>query len=133
MKCPMCRESHALIAVASPTDQPLYRCSECGELVTPKAWGLLRTLHVPRELTDHVDLMVDEFKRIKSLCHDKFLHNTEIAGLCDRAITNTVQRVPVILQRDQAEQKVAMLESAIIKTLNENGHLADGENCTLID
>lgn len=31
MKCPICKKSHALIAVISPTEQPLYRCSECGE------------------------------------------------------------------------------------------------------
>ena len=31
------------------------------------------------------------------------------------------------------EQRIAELEAAIVKTLNENGHLADGDNCTLID
>ena len=30
------------------------------------------------------------------------------------------------------EARVSELEAAIVKTLNENGHLADGENCTLI-
>lgn len=68
-----------------------------------------------RDLTDHVDLMVDEFKRIKALCHDTYLHNTEIAGLCERAITNTVQRVPVILQRDQAERRAEQLQMVVEK------------------
>ena len=32
-----------------------------------------------------------------------------------------------------AEKRILELESAITKTLNENGHLADGDVCTLID
>ena len=36
-------------------------------------------------------------------------------------------------QRASAEKEVARLTAAITKTLNENGHLADGENCTLIE
>ena len=32
-----------------------------------------------------------------------------------------------------AEKRIIELESAITKTLNENGHLADGEVCALID
>jgi hypothetical protein len=51
-------------------------------------------------LADHLDLMVDEFKRIKALTRD-----TEIQGLCDRAISNTKQRVPVIVQRNEWERK----------------------------
>lgn len=34
---------------------------------------------------------------------------------------------------ERLQARVVTLESAIIKTLNENGHLADGEVCTLID
>lgn len=33
----------------------------------------------------------------------------------------------------ELESRKNELESAIIKTLNENGHLADGDVCTLID
>jgi hypothetical protein len=33
----------------------------------------------------------------------------------------------------EAADRIEALEYAITKTLNENGHLADGENCTLID
>lgn len=32
-----------------------------------------------------------------------------------------------------AEERIAELEEAIIKTLNDNAHLADGDNCTLAD
>ena len=31
-----------------------------------------------------------------------------------------------------AAAEISRLRAAIIKTLEENGHLADGENCTLI-
>lgn len=34
---------------------------------------------------------------------------------------------------NEGKKRISELESAIVKTLNENGHLADGENCTLID
>jgi hypothetical protein len=34
---------------------------------------------------------------------------------------------------DRKAARIKELEAAIIKTLNENGHLADGEDCTLID
>lgn len=34
---------------------------------------------------------------------------------------------------DTQSKRIAELESAITKTLNENGHLADGDNCTLVD
>ena len=33
----------------------------------------------------------------------------------------------------EANARVNQLESAITKTLNENAHLADGDDCTLID
>lgn len=52
------------------------------------------------QLTDHLDLMIDEFSRIKTLTED-----TEIIGLCDRAILLTKQNVPVIVQRDNWERK----------------------------
>ena len=66
--------------------------------------------------TKHVDLMVDEFKRIR-VCYQA---TKEIKGLCDRAISNTYQHFPVIVQRDKAEQsltaereRVRVLEEAL--------------------
>ena len=32
-----------------------------------------------------------------------------------------------------AAQEISRLRNAILKTLDDNGHLADGDNCTLID
>ena len=41
----------------------------------------------------------------------------------------TIQQYEMLLEQVRTIDK---LHSAIIKTLDENGHLADGENCTLI-
>ena len=47
----------------------------------------------------------------------------DVADLCEEAER---QLIEVTKQRDD-------LLAACIKTLDENGHLADGDNCTLID
>lgn len=54
------------------------------------------------KLEDFTDLMKDEFLRIKSISE-----NSEIVGLCDRAIKNINQHVPVIVQRDRFERELA--------------------------
>lgn len=41
--------------------------------------------------------------------------------------------VPVGYMMHKAADRIVELEAAITKTLNENGHLADGDNCTLAD
>ena len=64
-------------------------------------------------LTDHLDLMVDEFMRIKGLHHEVTPHNLEVVGLCDRAVTNTKQRIPIIEQRDKAERSLIRVKNAI--------------------
>ena len=58
---------------------------------------------------DTLDLMRDEFLRIKActVCHPHNAFAEEIADLCDRAITNLLQRVPVIVQRDKAEAELS--------------------------
>lgn len=58
---------------------------------------------------EHIDLMVDEFKRIRALVPS----GTEIADLCDRAIRTTLQKVPVIAQRDDALQQLRSSAHAI--------------------
>ncbi len=57
---------------------------------------------------DTLDLMRDEFIRIKSIANDD-----EIKGLCNRAISNITQRYPVISQRDKLESRVMLLESVL--------------------
>lgn len=67
-------------------------------------------------LTDHLDLMVDEFNRIKSVCSAAPIPECltyEIVGLCDRAITVIAQRVPIIKQRDVAQQEISRLNRMI--------------------
>lgn len=83
-------------------------CKRCG-LTHPefeRCWDAMR--HELAIKDEHLDLMVDEFKRIKSLCSSCDMPRSlalEISGLCDRAITNTRQRVPLIVQRDDWERK----------------------------
>lgn len=62
-------------------------------------------------LKDFIDLMRDEFERIKS-CPEV---SSEIIGLCKRAITNVKQRVPVIVQRDELEKELYALRSELSK------------------
>jgi hypothetical protein len=57
-------------------------------------------------LTDWCDLMIDEFKRIRASDTSHY----EIRGLCDRAIGQTRQRVPVIDQWDLAEGRASRLK-----------------------
>jgi hypothetical protein len=64
-------------------------------------------------LTDHIDLMVDEFKRIKAVTYG----NKEVEGLCDRAVSNTYQHVPVIVQRDTAEALATQLATDALTSL----------------
>lgn len=56
------------------------------------------------ENADGLDLMLDEFKRIKALTD-----NLEIQGLCERAIKDIQQNVSVIAQRDNAEARETVL------------------------
>ena len=63
---------------------------------------------------EHLDLMVDEFKRIKALTRDP-----EILGLCDRAISNTYQHSPVIVQRDEWEAAYKALRRKLYTLLQE--------------
>lgn len=58
--------------------------------------------------------MVDEFSRIESLCRTSTMKmdealRQEIIGLCERAKSDIKQRVPVIEQRDKAEQRLLTL------------------------
>lgn len=75
------------------------RKSQAGDHDYMQCVATIRTLRKEAQIyIDHIDLMTDEFKRIKALGVD-----SEVKGLCERAITNTKQWVPVIEQRDKAE------------------------------
>lgn len=53
-------------------------------------------------LREALDLMLDEFRRI-----DVLAGTSEITGICERAAQKIRQRVPLIVQRDQLEARVA--------------------------
>lgn len=65
------------------------------------------------ELIDHIDLMADEFKRIKALNP-----SPEIIDLCERALRVTEQNVPVL-------KRVEKLEKCISSLLWENSELKE--------
>lgn len=70
-------------------------------------------------LTDTIDLMRDEFLRIKA-CPNV---SEEVVGLCERATSKITQRVPVLVQRDTAEKDRARLVSALnglMEAVNED-------------
>jgi hypothetical protein len=69
----------------------------------------IRAQNENEQLTDTLDLMRDEFKRIRS-CPGA---DQEIIVLCDRAITRITQNVPVIVQRDNAEAELAKIKSLL--------------------
>ena len=84
-----------------------------------------------QELEDRLDLMVDEFLRIRS-CPMFDNNMSEIQGLCDRAVARVKQWVPVIEQRDKAiaekdalKREVARLCVAVMSRDNRAVHVWD--------
>lgn len=45
----------------------------------------------------------------------------------------TIDAVKTWKELEEAKARIAHLESAIRKTIDDNRHLADGDNCTLIN
>lgn len=70
---------------------------------------------VEQSNTDIVDMQRDEFKRIIALLHDPEFEPSEIKGICERAIETIEQTVPVVVQRDKAEQRIAELKDVIAR------------------
>ena len=68
------------------------------------------------EATAHIDLMKDDFGRIIALLRSDYLES-EIEGICERALAVTTQKFPLIEQRDNAEKERDQLraENANIK------------------
>lgn len=66
-------------------------------------------------LEDHLDLMVDEFERIKALVPTaiRVAYGGEIIGICERAVNQTEQRVPVIAQLRAANTTIATLTKSL--------------------
>lgn len=67
--------------------------------------------------------------------HDLLMMHAEIERCVELAKENEKLRGEIRVLRgshDWLSREKERLESAIQRTLDENGHLADGENCTLI-
>lgn len=80
-----------------------FNGGECGACIQEKA------AYEVSKITDTLDLMRDEFRRIQARIVEE--KGTDLAGvfssifqLCDRAVSGIEQQVPVIRQRDVAEQ-----------------------------
>jgi hypothetical protein len=79
---------------------------------------LIGQLRMDNGARGHIDLMVDEFDRIKSILYGiQEPEAKEIIQLCERAITNTMQRVTVIKQRNQAIERAEAAEKALAEHL----------------
>lgn len=72
----------------------------------------------------------------RDCCKDVEAANENLEKLCDkrqRTIDKQLQRHQEFTAlHNEKLDRIAELEAAIVACLNENGHLADGENCTLI-
>lgn len=71
---------------------------------------------------DQLDLMRDEFQRIKAL--PAATSHLEVNGICDRAISAIHQNVPVVVQRDKLEQQ-SRVDKELIEMLVELMGLAN--------
>lgn len=99
--CPFCPDGGTPQA---HTDAEYVTCKTCGCVVEYAVWQTRAAPSVEGE--DWCDLMVDEFRRIKALFYgEETTRAREVIQLCERAITNTKQRVPLIDQRDNLERE----------------------------
>lgn len=87
-------------------------------------------------LRDHLDLMVDEFRRIKSELRDLAdgirVENAPsivsvVYQLCDRAVEASRQRVPLIVQRDRLASSVNERVQRIAELERERDELREHE------
>lgn len=98
----------------------------------------IRRLHTDASAKqDHIDLMLDEFERIKSILHGSDAPEaSEIKQLCERAVTNTIQRHSVIKQRNQAQEEVARLRALLstgllLPAVDLSGEIEEGRYLVL--
>lgn len=80
-----------------------------------KMLGMATTLNM--ELQNKADMWRDEFQRIRAIVYDSDLHtNSEIAGICDRAITDIRSKISLIDQREKAADMIAKLNDEATAT-----------------
>ena len=78
---------------------------------SPKMLGMATELNML--LQNKADMWRDEFARIKALCHGKPLEWLEIAGICDRAMSDIRSNISLIDQREKAADEIARLRDYI--------------------
>lgn len=74
------------------------------------------------KMVDTIDLMCDEFLRIKALPNIQ----DEAVTFCDRAVSGIRQRVPVIQQRDDLERKLRAAQAELAELRERNERLKKG-------
>lgn len=74
------------------------------------------------KMVDTIDLMCDEFLRIKAVANIQ----DEAVTFCDRAVSGIRQRVPVIQQRDDLERKLRAAQAALCEIFDLTDPYADG-------
>lgn len=97
-----------------------------------------------QEMVEEIEALlakVAELESVRSICQECGKKIDEAAGV-DVAAKNLriaeleeqITAIPQIMRKLAASQNyVQQLRNAINRTLDENGHLADGDNCTLIE
>lgn len=89
---------------------PKKKTSKTGD--APAVLGMATTLNM--ELQNKADMWRDEFQRIRAIVYDSDLHtNSEIAGICDRAISDIRSNISLIDQREKAADEIARLRDYI--------------------
>lgn len=78
---------------------------------SPKMLGMVTDLNMM--LQNKADMWRDEFARIKALCHGKPLEWLEVAGICDRAMSDIRSNISLIDQREKAADEIARLRDYI--------------------
>lgn len=80
-----------------------------------KMLGMATALNM--DLQNKADMWRDEFQRIRAIVYDSDLHtNSEIAGICDRAITDIRSNISLIDQREKAADMIAKLNEGATAT-----------------
>lgn len=133
-----CEDELTSIREVLPADAACLH-QETGETVSDYILGLQkeveRTHKTTFDLQNKADMWRDEFARIKALCHGKPLEWLEVAGICDRAMSDIRSNIPLIRQIEEMAARLAELEDEIeLKTIAaENArkweHLSATEVC----
>jgi len=134
----ICEDALASVREVMPADAPCLH-QETGETVADYILGLQKEVeHNHKTLFDlqnKADMWRDEFQRIKTLCHGKPLEWLEVAGICDRAMSDIRSNVSLIRQIEAMAERLAELEDEIElkKIAAENArkweHLSATEIC----